>query len=109
MQASIHISCWKTTAAALFGALPLAFGFGAGAEPRQPLGIAIAGGLIVSQVLTLFTTPVIHLWFHRLTRRIGRRRRDGRRTGTPSHAEIDDDGAPGLDHTPAGLRSAVND
>ncbi|MDR5758933.1 efflux RND transporter permease subunit [Caballeronia sp. LZ035] len=56
-----------TTLAALFGALPLALGHGAGAELRVPLGISIVGGLIVSQMLTLFTTPVVHLWFDRLS------------------------------------------
>jgi len=55
-----------TTMAALFGALPLALGSGDGAELRQPLGISIIGGLIVSQMLTLFTTPVIYLYFDRL-------------------------------------------
>ena len=49
-----------TTMAALFGALPLAFGMGDGAELRRPLGITIVGGLIVSQMLTLFTTPVVY-------------------------------------------------
>ncbi|WP_116811479.1 efflux RND transporter permease subunit [Steroidobacter cummioxidans] len=61
-----------TTFAALFAALPLIFGFGMGSELRRPLGIAIAGGLIVSQVLTLFTTPVVFLAFERLVQRRGR-------------------------------------
>jgi multidrug efflux pump len=55
-----------TTMAALLGALPLALGTGAGSELRAPLGIAIVGGLVVSQILTLFTTPVVYLWFDRL-------------------------------------------
>jgi multidrug efflux pump len=61
-----------TTFAALFGGLPLALGHGVGAELRQPLGIAIVGGLIVSQVLTLYTTPVIYLFFGRLAARFSR-------------------------------------
>jgi multidrug efflux pump subunit AcrB len=57
-----------TTLAALFGALPLALGGGAGSEMRQPLGITIIGGLVVSQMLTLFTTPVIYLALDRFTK-----------------------------------------
>ncbi len=58
-----------TTVAAMFGAVPLMLGTGVGSELRHPLGISIIGGLAVSQVLTLFTTPVIYLYFDRLAQR----------------------------------------
>ncbi|GJE78513.1 multidrug efflux RND transporter permease subunit [Methylorubrum suomiense] len=74
-----------TTLAALFAAVPMILGSGVGSELRQPLGIVIAGGLIVSQVLTLFTTPVIYLAFDRLERRITGRREGGSRL-TPGEA-----------------------
>jgi multidrug efflux pump len=64
-----------TTAAALLGALPLAFGTGEGSEMRAPLGIAIVGGLIVSQMLTLYTTPVVYLYMDRFRVR-GEERRE---------------------------------
>ena len=63
-----------TTMAALFGALPLAFGTGTGSELRRPLGITIVGGLVVSQMLTLYTTPVVYLTFDRIRLRVAARR-----------------------------------
>jgi multidrug efflux pump len=74
-----------TTMAALLGAVPLAVGSGTGSELRRPLGITIIGGLLLSQLLTLYTTPVIYLYFDRLSQRFGRR---------PSHGMARPDEAP---------------
>jgi multidrug efflux pump len=65
-----------TTMAALFGALPLALGTGTGSELRRPLGVTIVGGLLLSQLVTLYTTPVVYLELDRLRLRILGRRRD---------------------------------
>jgi len=70
-----------TTACALLGGMPMAFGYGVGSELRQPLGIAIVGGLIVSQMLTLFTTPVIYLYLDRLAKRSSRKHPFAHRPG----------------------------
>jgi multidrug efflux pump len=75
-----------TTFAALFGGLPLALGTGTGSELRHPLGVTIVGGLLVSQMLTLYTTPVVYLWFDRLARRLGRFR-IGNRVEVPVGAD----------------------
>ncbi len=76
-----------TTMAALLGGLPLALGSGTGAELRRPLGITIVGGLLISQLLTLYTTPVVYLAFDRLARRF-RKEPAGIRAGEPVAAEV---------------------
>ena len=73
-----------TTMAAMLGALPLAIGFGEGAELRRPLGISIVGGLLVSQVLTLYTTPVIYLYLDRFRLWAQRRRSGGPPAALPA-------------------------
>ncbi len=82
---AIHEACllrfrpiMMTTFAALFGAMPIAFGGGAGSELRRPLGVAMVGGLLVSQWLTLYTTPVVYLYLDRLARFLGASTRPSR-------------------------------
>jgi multidrug efflux pump len=91
---AIHEACllrfrpiMMTTMAALLGALPLAIGMGDGGELRQPLGIAIVGGLILSQVLTLYSTPVIYLYMDRF-RAWSRRLRGGHATSLSPEAPL---------------------
>ncbi|MCP3709689.1 efflux RND transporter permease subunit [Paraburkholderia sp. CNPSo 3274] len=84
-----------TTLAAMLGALPMLLGSGTGSELRRPLGLAIIGGLTLSQMLTLFTTPVIYLLFDRLAERFGRKRKP------QSHADGDADGGSGNGAPPA--------
>jgi len=79
-EAAIYQGCLQrfrpimmTTMAALLGGLPLAFGHGIGSELRRPLGIAMVGGLMLSQVLTLYTTPVIYIFFDNLAQRFSKK------------------------------------
>jgi len=72
------------TASLILGALPLMFGFGEGSELRRPLGVAIVGGLVVSQLLTLYTTPVLYLVFNDIKRHVGRLRVNRHGVLTPS-------------------------
>jgi len=68
-----------TTVAALFGTLPIALGYGEGADARQPLGLAVVGGLVVSHFLPLYITPVIYLYLERLQERLKGETKDERR------------------------------
>ena len=100
-EEAIYEACMKrfrpimmTTMAALLGGVPLAFGTGVGSELRRPLGITIVGGLIVSQCLTLFTTPVVYLYFDRWRARV--ERWSSRFSHKPKHAHH-----PGMEPAPA--------
>jgi hypothetical protein len=72
-----------TTMAAIMGSLPIAVGFGAGSELRRPLGVAVVGGLVFSQLLTLYITPVVYVYLERVSRFIG-----GRRAEEPAGPKI---------------------
>jgi multidrug efflux pump len=77
-----------TTMAALLGGLPLAFGTGIGSELRRPLGIAMVGGLLLSQILTLYTTPVIYIFFDNLATRFSKKSKKERLESKPEVAEL---------------------
>ncbi|HEV3198381.1 MAG TPA: multidrug efflux RND transporter permease subunit [Bryobacteraceae bacterium] len=79
-----------TTMAALLGGIPLAFGAGTGSELRRPLGITIVGGLILSQILTLYTTPVVYLFFDRLAGRLAHLRVGNREAGHPAAEQLEE-------------------
>jgi multidrug efflux pump len=76
--------------AALLGGLPLAFGSGIGSELRRPLGISMVGGLLLSQILTLYTTPVIYIFFDNLAKRFSKKKAEAEHAGTrePERAEL---------------------
>ena len=74
-----------TTMAALMGTLPIALGWGAGAEARRPLGLAVVGGLLVSQTLTLYVTPVFYIYMERLQERFARRKK----AAEPVHTRLE--------------------
>jgi HAE1 family hydrophobic/amphiphilic exporter-1 len=77
-----------TTMAALMGTLPIALGFGAGAESRRPLGLAVVGGLLFSQLVTLYVTPVFYIYMDKLQQRINRRKGGGERPAARRDAEV---------------------
>ena len=99
-----------TTMAALLGGVPLALGTGTGSELRRPLGITIVGGLIFSQVLTLYTTPVIYLWFDRLAQRVLARQAAANRSPARSEPRQPSDSHEYLRaiHPPAGRHHAAD-
>jgi hydrophobic/amphiphilic exporter-1 (mainly G- bacteria), HAE1 family len=91
-----------TTMAAIFGILPIALGYGAGAELRQPLGVAVVGGLVVSQALTLFTIPVTYLYMERLSEWLGRFTHPRRREADHAVVPAGNHPRPVIIHQPAG-------
>ncbi len=94
-----------TTMAALMGTLPIAMGFGAGAESRRPLGLAVVGGLVFSQTLTLYVTPVFYIVMDRLQKRLGR----GRRKGEGEPQQVETEPARELEPEPATAALRVRD